>query len=73
MDVLHEDLNRIKKKPYIETPVYKTYEKGQGSEMWDIFLKRNTSTIVDLLYGMTCNHIRCRECNEVLLLAPADG
>lgn len=65
MDVLHEDLNQIVKKPYIETPVYTSYEKTQGAEMWDIFLKRNTSAIVDLLYGMTCTSIRCSECGEV--------
>ena len=34
--------------------------------MWNIFLQRNKSKIVDLLYGMTCNQIECSECHEVL-------
>lgn len=66
MDVLHEDLNLIKKKPYIETPVYKEYDKSQGEEMWNIFLQRNKSKIVDYFYGMTCNQIECSECHEVV-------
>lgn len=65
MDVLHEDLNLILKKPYIETPIYKEYSISQATESWDIFLKRNTSKIVDLLYGLTCNRIQCTECGEV--------
>ena len=64
MDVLHEDLNLIKTKPYIETPVYTSYDSSQGEEMWNIFLQRNTSKIVDLFYGMTSNIISCTECNE---------
>lgn len=72
MDVLHEDLNLIKKKPYIDTPVYTSYEKTQGAEMWDIFLKRNASAIVDLLYGMTCTSIHCSECGEVAFCRSAD-
>ena len=65
MDVLHEDLNLILKKPYIESPIYKEYDAKQAEEMWNIFLQRNTSRIVDLLYGMTWNQIRCTECGEV--------
>ena len=65
MDVLHEDLNLILKKPYIESPIYKEYDAKQAEEMWNIFLQRNTSRIVDLLYGMTWNQIRCAECGEV--------
>ena len=65
MDVLHEDLNLILKKPYIENPIYKEYDAKQAEEMWNIFLQRNTSRIVDFLYGMTWNQIRCTECGEV--------
>ena len=45
-------------------PVYTSYDKSQGAEMWEIFQKRNTSRIVDLLYGMTSSEISCSECNE---------
>lgn len=34
--------------------------------MWNIFLQRNKSKIVDYLYGMTCNQIECSECHEVV-------
>ena len=57
-------MNLIKKKPYIETPVYTSYDKSQGQEMWDIFQKRNTSRIVDLFYGMTSSEVSCSECHE---------
>ena len=67
VDVLHEDLNLILKKPYIESPIYKEYDAKQAEEMWNIFLQRKTSRIVDLLYGMTWNQIRCTECGEMRL------
>lgn len=70
--MLHEDLNLILKKPYIESPIYKEYNAKQAEEMWGIFLQRNTSRIVDLLYGMTWNQIRCTECGEVGLLECTD-
>jgi ubiquitin C-terminal hydrolase len=49
---LHEDLNRVKKKPYIEM----RDSDGRPDEIvskehWDAFLLRNQSIIVDLMYG----------------------
>ena len=69
VDVLHEDLNLIIKKPYIENPIYNEYNPSQAEEMWKIFLQRNTSKIVDLLYGMTCNKTKCTECGEVKVIS----
>ena len=66
--MLHEDLNLIIKKPYIENPIYNEYNPSQAEEMWKIFLQRNTSKIVDLLYGMTCNQTKCTECGEVKVI-----
>ena len=68
MDVLHEDLNLILKKPYVEVPIYKEYDPSQAEESWNMFLQRNSSQIVDLLYGLTCNRIQCSECGEVCSL-----
>lgn len=44
--------------------MYTSYDKSQGEEMWNIFLKRNTSRIVDLFYGMTSSEVSCSECHE---------
>jgi ubiquitin carboxyl-terminal hydrolase 4/11/15 len=57
LDGLHEDLNRIKEKPYIE------YENGWGAqEAWDIgHKKRNDSIIVDLFQGQLKSRLRCPE------------
>ncbi|KAK0556331.1 hypothetical protein OC846_001286 [Tilletia horrida] len=55
LDGLHEDLNRILKKPYIEAP---DWEGGGEKEMvelarkqWDIYKQRNDSVIVDMFQG----------------------
>jgi len=55
LDGLHEDLNRIKKKPYVE------YVNGWSSEeAWNIGHKqRNDSIIVDLFQGQLKSRLRC--------------
>ena len=52
LDGLHEDLNRIIKKPYVEmgSHVGKT-DKQFADESWRDHLKRNDSIIVDLFHG----------------------
>jgi len=53
LDGIHEDLNRIKKKPYIETPDSDgKLDHEVAKECWEIFKKRNDSVIVDNMYGM---------------------
>ena len=52
LDLLHEDLNRVKKKPYVEmneNPERKDAEVAK--DFWDNFLARNQSIVVDLMYG----------------------
>lgn len=62
---LHEDLNRIKKKQYIELP-----EQGEKPDseyadlMWDLFLKRNQSIIVDHMYGQLKSTVICPICGK---------
>jgi ubiquitin carboxyl-terminal hydrolase 6/32 len=51
MDGLHEDLNRITKKPYVE----KKEADGRADEVvakeaWDVHLLRNRSVMVDLFH-----------------------
>lgn len=76
LDGLHEDLNRIKKKPYIEKPDWKPgggdRELAQlGKACWDGYKKRNDSVIVDLFQGQLKSTLVCPECHKVGDL-PAD-
>jgi ubiquitin carboxyl-terminal hydrolase 4/11 len=62
IDILNEDLNRIKDKPYIEIP--DSNERGDfivAKEHWDAFCKRNDSVLVDLFYGQMKSHLVCLE------------
>jgi ubiquitin C-terminal hydrolase len=49
---MHEDLNRVLKKPYVEMSDTDGREDELVSEEhWNAFLARNRSIIVDLMYG----------------------
>lgn len=69
LDGLHEDLNRILKKPYVENPDW----KGEGDKelvdlanlSWEGYLKRNDSVIVDLFQGQYKSTLVCPECEKV--------
>jgi ubiquitin carboxyl-terminal hydrolase 4/11 len=69
LDGLHEDLNRVLKKPYVEKPDW----EGGGlkelaklaSDTWDGYMKRNDSVIVDLFQGQYKSTLVCPECNKV--------
>ena len=64
LDGLHEDLNRIKTKPYIENKDYDgREEKIVAEEQWGNFLKRNRSIIVDNLYGQYRSTLDCLKCS----------
>lgn len=69
LDGLHEDLNRILKKPYIEAP---DWEGGNEKDLvafakrqWDIYKARNDSVIVDLFQGQYRSTLVCPDCNKV--------
>ncbi|WWC91950.1 uncharacterized protein L201_006902 [Kwoniella dendrophila CBS 6074] len=69
LDGLHEDLNRIIKKPYIEKPDWKAgggeKELAElGKECWDGYKKRNDSVIVDLFQGQLQSTLVCPECHK---------
>ncbi|KAF8597077.1 cysteine proteinase [Ceratobasidium sp. AG-I] len=71
LDGLHEDLNRVLKKPYVEKPEWP--EEGGGLEVearlaretWGGYMKRNDSIIVDLFQGMYKSTLVCPECSKV--------
>lgn len=69
LDGLHEDLNRIIKKPYIEAP---DWQGGGLEEMvrfarkqWEIYRMRNDSVIVDLFQGQYRSTLVCPVCDKV--------
>ncbi|XP_053378168.1 ubiquitin carboxyl-terminal hydrolase 19-like [Mercenaria mercenaria] len=66
LDGLHEDLNRIKKKPYTET----VEDGGRpdevvANEAWAVHKKRNDSFIVDLFQGQYKSKLVCPACGKV--------
>ncbi|RNA30578.1 ubiquitin carboxyl-terminal hydrolase 15 isoform X2 [Brachionus plicatilis] len=66
LDGLHEDLNRIKKKPYVEmgSHVGKSDEEF-AEESWQDHKKRNDSIIVDIFHGLLKSTLNCLICNEI--------
>lgn len=69
LDGLHEDLNRVLKKPYVEKP---DWEGGGDKELvelanvsWEGYMKRNDSVIVDLFQGQYQSTLVCPECSKV--------
>lgn len=69
LDGLHEDLNRVLKKPYVEKP---DWEGGQDLELanlaqksWEGYMQRNDSVIVDLFQGQYQSTLVCPECQKV--------
>ncbi|BEI92295.1 uncharacterized protein CcaverHIS019_0411150 [Cutaneotrichosporon cavernicola] len=69
LDGLHEDLNRIKKKPYIEKPDWKAGGGDRelaelGRECWDGYKQRNDSVIVDLFQGQLQSTLVCPDCHQ---------
>jgi ubiquitin carboxyl-terminal hydrolase 4/11/15 len=69
LDGLHEDLNRVIQKPYVEKP---DWEGGGDLELvdlaqksWDGYMRRNDSVIVDLFQGQYQSTLVCPECQKV--------
>jgi len=69
LDGLHEDLNRVLKKPYVEKP---DWEGGGDLELvqlaqksWEGYMMRNDSVIVDLFQGQYQSTLVCPECQKV--------
>ncbi len=68
LDGLHEDLNRVIKKPYVEKP---DWEGGGDLELvhlaqksWEGYMLRNDSVIVDLFQGQYQSTLICPEMPE---------
>ncbi|TFK75037.1 cysteine proteinase [Pluteus cervinus] len=69
LDGLHEDLNRVLKKPYVEKP---DWEGGDdlklvqlANKSWEGYMMRNDSVIVDLFQGQYQSTLVCPVCAKV--------
>ena len=67
LDGLHEDLNLVKQKPYVD----KKDDDGQANdltlaaEQWDYYRKRNQSKIHDIFHGQIKSVVQCLTCKTV--------
>ena len=66
LDGLHEDLNRVIEKPYVNqiSIVDKTDKEGANC-CWQLHLDRNKSIIVDLFQGQLKSTLNCPSCNNI--------
>jgi len=65
LDGLHEDLNRIKVKPYTENKESDGREDNiVANETWETYKRRNNSIIVDLMQGQYKSKLVCPTCNR---------
>ncbi|CBZ52663.1 Ubiquitin carboxyl-terminal hydrolase, related [Neospora caninum Liverpool] len=68
LDGLHEDLNRIKKKPYYESKIEGGPEKSDAevAELsWQRHKEINDSVIVDLFQGQYRSRLECPACGKI--------
>ncbi|XP_078531712.1 ubiquitin carboxyl-terminal hydrolase 15 isoform X1 [Lissotriton helveticus] len=66
LDGLHEDLNRIRKKPYIQLKDAEGRpDKIVAEESWENHIKRNDSVIVDIFHGLFKSTLVCPECAKI--------
>ena len=69
---MHEDLNRIMKKPYVEKPDSTDEMVGDleaisklADTHWGIYKMRNDSAVADLFAGLYKSTLVCPECQKV--------
>ncbi|GFR71298.1 ubiquitin carboxyl-terminal hydrolase [Elysia marginata] len=66
LDGLHEDLNRVHNKPYVELKDSDGRpDRVVAREAWENHLLRNQSIVVDLFHGILKSQVRCKECSHV--------
>uniref|UniRef100_A0AAQ4P084 Ubiquitin carboxyl-terminal hydrolase 32 n=1 Tax=Gasterosteus aculeatus aculeatus TaxID=481459 RepID=A0AAQ4P084_GASAC len=66
LDGLHEDLNRVHEKPYVELKDSDGRPDGEvASEAWENHLRRNRSIVVDLFHGQLKSQVKCKTCGHI--------
>jgi ubiquitin C-terminal hydrolase len=67
LDVLHEDSNKVKRKPYVEALEDDWVKSNSlarvGEESWRRFLRRNRSIMADVAMGQVLNTVTCPVCD----------
>ena len=63
---LHEDLNRVREKPYIqiEQQLEKENDNEASERYWNCYIQRENSIIVALFHGQYKNIIKCGKCSK---------
>jgi ubiquitin carboxyl-terminal hydrolase 8 len=67
LDGIHEDLNRIKKKPYIEDQDCdgsNNNDEQAAIEAWKNYLRRDKSLVVDIFQGQLKSTCQCLKCGH---------
>ena len=65
MDGIHEDLNRVVDKPYVESlETIGMPDKDAAVASWTKHLQRHDSVIVDHCQGMYRSHVTCPDCGH---------
>ncbi|CAK7332065.1 unnamed protein product [Dovyalis caffra] len=66
LDGLHEDLNRVKSKPYVEAKDEESRPVEEvADEYWQNHVARNDSVIVDVCQGQYKSTLVCPDCRKV--------
>ncbi|KAG7279753.1 hypothetical protein CRUP_021369 [Coryphaenoides rupestris] len=66
LDGLHEDLNRVHDKPYVELKDSDGRPDWEvASEAWENHLRRNRSIVVDLFHGQLKSQVKCKTCGHI--------
>lgn len=61
LDALHEDTNRVSKKPYVEKPEQKEGQDDAeaAGQAWDLHLKREDSRVLESFMGQVKSRVEC--------------
>jgi ubiquitin carboxyl-terminal hydrolase 8 len=66
LDGIHEDLNRVKTRPFVEDKDCDgTHDEQDAIDAWKNYLKRNKSLVVDLFQGQLRNTCKCLVCSHM--------
>jgi hypothetical protein len=66
LDGLHEDLNRVVNKPYVEMKEFPGRpDREVAALFWENHLKRNQSVIVNTFQGQLKSKVECPRCDKV--------
>jgi len=66
LETMHEDLNSVTKKPYIEQKDSNgRSDEVVAAEFWDALTQRDNSIFVKLFYGQLKSRLQCSLCGHV--------